>query len=36
MLVPRFIAEARYEASAANCCTRLFESQCGITYRTSS
>jgi len=36
MLVPKIIAEATYEASAANCCTRIFESSCGITYRTNS
>ena len=25
-----------YLASAANCCTREFESKCGITYRTNA
>ncbi len=36
MKLPKLIAKAKYEVSSGNCCTRIFESQCGITYRTNS
>lgn len=34
--MPRIIVCERYTQSAANCCSRLFQSACGINYRTSS
>lgn len=34
--MPVIIFEDKYTQSMANCCSRLFESQCGITYRTNS
>lgn len=34
--MPLLICEDIYSQSMANCCTRLNEHLCGITYRTNS
>lgn len=34
--MPTVIACGEYVQSMANCCTRIFQNQCGITYRTNS
>ncbi len=34
--MPLLICEDIYSQSMANCCTRISEQFCGITYRTNS
>ncbi len=34
--MPSIIAAGEYVQSMANCCTRLSQGMCGITYRTNS
>lgn len=35
-MVPEVLMEDVYTQSMANCCTRLNQNLCGITYRTNS
>ncbi|GEM_PF-2271688 len=34
--IPFIVYADKYTQSMANCCTRMFQNQCGITYRTNS